>query len=806
MDIKFEGFQVGADGAICVRQGLDSFPEHGTWAADDRLLAFFSQPSGGLSRLVFQGKQPQSANAFLLDRQEGGLLLTLEVTQGQHVFPVRHAFHEVVIYPYGWENTFRAHGIEFSSQLCLYQNGVIWQARCLNRSDELVRVSPSLSLIPSAMTEKVNGKRTWREPAIDAGTILLSARDQLQTRTWIDTPGFKDSYIDAESHILIAGESARDTVRDLSIFLQSEDITPGAWGRTRFFYITCRSKPSAAHSSLEELRSDPSRPFQRQNERYTARVATTPDLQVDKCPTASAVFRLAPIYIEACKVGETGALRSSAGGHYFVWGWDNLIAGHELARLGDAHAADALLSFIASHPAEEGCVPHRFDNDLQPLQVTGFDFISQLFISLLYQRYSESLDEKLLLVYFPFARRIFDELAARSGASGFYPSIGMYPDAPEKLGRSSESLVAYENGFWYCTCRMVEILARRAGDEQVSKRASELAVRQERAFLESFYDAERGFLVDALVGRPLASNGTYPRYSLFPLHNAFGAWLLRPVRQQVSDFIRRELVKPDGIRMVPEWDAHIGTETVTSTCWFLHFDLYCLKAFRRAGDADAIDEWIDLIDRFFTKRQVIPELQMLAEVGEPAQDWVGIIGQIWQMFALSGWTRGLLEGVLGLETDIGGITYIPCDLKRDVRLEGFPYRGGKWDITVTGNGAWVQRIVVDGLSIQGSYKIPEGFYTQGRHTLEIVRGTRPPSAPLILEATGASINMHIQNQESLKVELRADNEVNVCFFAPRLSRVMVDGELIEPQWDAASCTGTFSIRVQNSAAVELDML
>lgn len=245
-------------------------------------------------------------------------------------------------------------------------------------------------------------------------------------------------------------------------------------------------------------------------------MATAPSLHVDGCQTASAVFRLAPVYFEACKVEETGALRSSAGGHYFVWGWDNLIAGHELARLGDSQATDALLAFIASHPAEEGCVPHRYDNDLQPLQVTGFDFISQLFISLLYQRYCESLDEKLLLAYFPFVRRIFDELAARSGVSGFYSSIGIYPDAPEKLRRSHESLVAYENGFWYCTCRMVEVLSRRAGDEQTATRASELAALQERAFLGFFYDAERGFIVDVLVGWPLVSNGTYPRYSLFP--------------------------------------------------------------------------------------------------------------------------------------------------------------------------------------------------------------------------------------------------------------------------------------------------
>lgn len=96
----------------------------------------------------------------------------------------------------------------------------------------MVRVSPSLSLNPGAL----NGRRTWREPVIEAGSILLSARDQLQTRTWIDTPGLKDIYVDAETHILIAGESEQNVVRDLSIFLQPEDIAPGI-GEGRVFSI-----------------------------------------------------------------------------------------------------------------------------------------------------------------------------------------------------------------------------------------------------------------------------------------------------------------------------------------------------------------------------------------------------------------------------------------------------------------------------------------------------------------------------------------------------------------------------------------
>lgn len=77
----------------------------------------------------------------------------------------------------------------------------------------------------------------------------------------------------------------------------------------------------------------------------------------------------------------------------------------------------------------------------------------------------------------------------------------------------------------------------------------------------------------------------------------------------------------------------------------------------------------------------IPELQML----DPSQGnkrWADEQGQIWQPFAMSGWTRGLLEGVVGLETDWGGLTYIPCAGLPPVRLSRFPFRGGHWDVGI----------------------------------------------------------------------------------------------------------------------------
>ena len=340
-------------------------------------------------------------------------------------------------------------------------------------------------------------------------------------------------------------------------------------------------------------------------------------------------------------------------GHYvpppavitFVWGWDSLMAGHELNRYGDREGALRLLDFMANHRAEDGSIPHRFDNDFLPLQVVGFGFISLLFISLLYQYYCETLDAETLNRYYPVARLFFDEIASHTDERGFFACLGMYPDAPLKLGRTPQSNVTYEIGFWYCACRMMDILANRQGDDDTSRNAAGMAGRIYATFLDSFYDPTLGFLVDSRGNPGHESNGTFPRYSLFPLHNAFGAWLLRPVLNNIGAFMKKELMKPDGIRMVPAWDPHANTETVTGNCWFLHFDLYGLKAFRRIGDGQAIEQWLTLANDFFTTRCVIPELLTMDPNSASPSKWEGPTGQIWQLFAMSGWVRGFVGKV-----------------------------------------------------------------------------------------------------------------------------------------------------------------
>ena len=370
------------DGSIHSKQGLNGFHGGEIWSADDRILALSSQATGGLTGLIFHGGQPQSANAYLMNSQDGAVLLDLEIEWDNHVEVIRHRFQRATIQPYGWLKIFNWQGLEIHSRLCAFRSSIIWEVHCINRFDQPIRVAPILRLNRSSLNFNVNGQRTWSESTRKQNSFTLIAHDQLQTSDWIDVPGFKDYWIDEDTVVHITSVPAGKHGQDTNLKLAAESINPGNKSQSYYFLIVCGRTKEEVRKRVQRLCENPERPFEAQTRKYIYRANTHPTLAISGFQIAKTTYDLAPIYTEAMKVSKTGAIRSSAGGYYFVWGWDNLIGGHELTHWGDFEGARKLLQFIASHRAEDGSIPHRFDNDLQPLQVTGFDFISQLFISI----------------------------------------------------------------------------------------------------------------------------------------------------------------------------------------------------------------------------------------------------------------------------------------------------------------------------------------------------------------------------------------------------------------------------------------
>jgi hypothetical protein len=232
-----------------------------------------------------------------------------------------------------------------------------------------------------------------------------------------------------------------------------------------------------------------------------------------------------------------------------------------------------------------------------------------------------------------------------------------------------------------------------------------------------------------------------------------------------------------GINMTPDDDPHYGTETVTTSCWFMHFDAYALRLLRRAGRGAAILRWLDMADRLFMEYLCVPELVRTGAAwmrdGRHLE-----AGQRWQMFAAMGWYRGLVEGVVGLEHDIGGLTAIPADLPLDVGLAGHRYGSSTWDVAVDGRGAWWGGIELDGQSVTGSYKLPVDCMSAGRHVLRLTRSPVAPALPVLMAAPGAAVIESGYADGRLRVRLAGDGPASIRVWSQRPVSVMWNGQAL----------------------------
>jgi len=489
-------------------------------------------------------------------------------------------------------------------------------------------------------------------------------------------------------------------------------------------------------------------------------------------PGLEAAFRLAPGQVEAAKVLGTGGIRASCGGDYFVWGWDSLVSGHEFYRWGDAQAMADMVRFFETHRAEDGSIPHRYDNDLNVLQATGYDFNTQIFISLVYHTFIQTQDRAWLAERYPLVRELFFRMAGQADERGMFACLGMYPDAPEKLGRTPAHTIAEEQGFWYSVCRMMERLARRLGDGDLAARAAEIGGRVGRNFLPVFFDPQAGFITDS-VAPGGALNGTTPLWALMAAHTPDGIELLRPRWRELADFVETRLMNERGVNMVPDDDPHYGTETVTSSCWFMHFDAYVLRLLRRAGRGAGILRWMEMADQLFWEYLCVPELV------RTSAEWMRggrhlQAGQRWQMFAAMGWYRGLVEGVVGVEYDAGGLTAIPADLPLDVELAGHHFGRSTWDVKVDGRGAWWAGVEVDGQPVHGTYKLPVDCTRGGHHVLRLARGDAAPALPVLLAAPGAAVMSAGYGESALRICLAGDGPAMVRLWCPGPALVLWD--------------------------------
>ena len=550
---------------------------------------------------------------------------------------------------------------------------------------------------------------------------------------------------DADTWIALGGAGfvAVDQ-QDTTLFSSSSAGTSAHQWQSPVFSIKFSQEKEALHSAVAEK---PVSMFMIQSSRYARLQSKTPVLMVSGYPEISEFFSRVPSIVESARVQDVGMTRACPGTYYWLWAWDNMVTALAQAHWGDLTNLQRLVEFIRTHRDIDGAIPGRWTKHLEPMDSRGIGAMDFLFSEVVLALFRETEDRTFLRSNYAVLVHAFNHLAARTNEQGFFPSIGMYPDLPQKMGRTTDSYVAIDEGAWYGLCRNVEKIAWLLDDHPTAKRSSVIAEKISQNFNATFFCEDKGFLCDSYNPHTKSPVTSYPLFSLLALESPLCYPLINGKEQACATFIVENLLDEHGISLTPPWDVNHTSEPALSA-WYPHWDIIAIKMLSFAGKTAELYQWLSLVNECFTTLGYCPEF--VSTNVAPTEKWK-YHGAAWNLNCASGWYQALLFAVAGLDFDIDGVTCHSTAGMPHYCLEGLFFKGGRWTVQKTGAGQFISGLKIDGKVVTGSLKIPTCHYTKDQHHLMIHYTTVQPSFPQLARLDGAAL-----------IDVRVSGNKTVC--------------------------------------------
>ncbi|MBN2089234.1 hypothetical protein JW964_06460, partial [candidate division KSB1 bacterium] len=269
----------------------------------------------------------------------------------------------------------------------------------------------------------------------------------------------------------------------------------------------------------------------------------------------------------------------------------------------------------------------------------------------------------------------------------------------------------------------------------------------------------------------------------------FGISLLKEQIAPAARFIENHLLGNNGIKMTPEWDVNHTSEPAMSG-WYPHWDFPALKLLCRAQKWPAIQKWLNLVEECYTNLGYCPEF--LSTQYQSPEIWQHH-GAAWNLNCAAGWYNALLDAVVGISFDPGGISCHSTGDNSIFNLKNLNFRKGQWDVIKSGEGEFISFLEVDGEKILGALKILSRFYTSGQHTLKIHYQPAPVETPVLTELTGAEL-IDIQiTKTSIQYTIQGLGTTDVTFSSMEKPVIFLDDKPVPFEWSETLKTGTFQL-------------
>ena len=747
---------------------------------------------GGLYEIIFWGKQPDESSPLVFKGDAASSYTRLfrsQLLTGDDAWNLD--FEDTEILSCGYVSHFSAPGtgVKVRHTMTLVHEAIVFTVEVLENPRNLPLRQRFEHHAYTRTEHPMRTLSSWRADIASGWSFDLV--DRVSDEAWQKMqeamkmppqhghfPLSSAGYREGSAHIGFIGDRGLDhrTSRSGREYFTGGTFTEGAHGCALIF-ATSRDELQAEMKWMLPDIATRARETETAVRRHMGKV---PLVQSGNATFDSLAANIPPLVDSMIVRDVPGGMRASAT-HYWVWGWDTMMASDATLLGGNREFVRDALRFYRDHAHPERGVGHMFGRSLE-VRLAQAPAAQCLYAVMLYQYLTHTGDKEGASEFYPFAKSVFEKTLATVNEHGLGKGIALFPDYPQHCGQNGNDLSSFNNSLLYQAARCMEALGPLFGDAAAGEKAAALARKMEKSFPTLMWDKEKGYIYDSIDSRTLEPRKSYAGHAML-WQSTFANDLAPDHLAACGRFQAKHHQATRGFLPYPRWDiGWDGDGNQLNQIWATE-DAFVTRCLAAAGLQDVLERWIDNCAWFWEQLTVIEGYtsSTVNESGTP--DAPGGT----QAFGAKSIYMAFLGNCAGLQMDLGGLT-LQEGLARPIRIRQLPFRDAVIALDVAGPGLFLEKLEVNGAAVRGSRKIPAGLI-KGAVKIVARRTETAPDHPVILALHGATVHAVNVAGGKLTAEISGYGAAWLHLHSPKPPKITVDGKAVDVI--ASEAAGTY---------------
>lgn len=511
---------------------------------------------------------------------------------------------------------------------------------------------------------------------------------------------------------------------------------------------------------------------------------SSPEIYIENHPEISDFARIARTMQQAAVIEDEtdyAAILAAFGKFGYFIAWDHNYPIRDFITTGDFKTAQKLIRYGIDYPYME-TVPFSVAQLILAVnELTAFsgncDFLKE--------NYPKLLDMFLYLENFIDREKRMLKTTHCCGV-----------DNPAEIGLSKFFYAACLNSWHYAATYAMANFALIMHDETLAEKFYNQAEKHKESYIRYFYNEKTGTLRAAV-------NDDFSCPDIEVFHNSSsigldypcGEYLLRKGISSIADYYKTKLRHPDGYSAIT-YNSDSPCEMWRSVYMNQHIG-HNTRIHRLNNDMQEANRVAEHYFKEFEKSLNAIETFNLEGCDGDISQRVN-----WQSFSCTAALHCIHQTLAGIAWTRGGLVYLPADDSRKISMSGFIFDGRKWNISINGNGSFVNCIKLNGETFKNTMQIPSDLINSKECSLEIIRSAEIPQTPVLLYAVDTKIKNFEVSDKKIRFRIAGDSFGIMKFFAEKTPELTVNGKRIETEYFADNHTLWCNCRFYENDVIE----